>query len=222
MIILCGGSGIRLRPVVADRPKVLAKIKGKPFLDILIENLLAQGFSDLILSTGYLGEQIKYHFKDRNFKPIFSEEKEPLGTGGALRKAKPFIGSNPFLVMNGDSMVEVNFKKLINFHAENNSLMTMVLAESDDFRDYGNIELAANFKIKSFQEKRSNGPGGLINAGIYAMSKEIFSFFPNRRLFSLEYDIFPNLISKQCFGFLSGGKLIDIGTPERYWQANNH
>ena len=125
------GSGKRLRPVVLGQPKVLAKIGEKTFLDILIDDLLMHGFKSIILSVGYLKEQIRNHFnpdydKKYDYVVTFSEE-EPLGTGGALKRAKTLIGSNPFMVMNGDSICKVNLRSFMDFHTEKKALLSMVL-----------------------------------------------------------------------------------------------
>ncbi len=220
VIILCGGLGRRLQPVVSDRPKALAKINEKPFLDILIDNLMRYGFKNIILCVGYLKEQIKDHFNyNKNYNIIFSEEDEPLGTGGALKNARPLISSNPFIVMNGDSISKLNFNKLYDYHINKNAFLSMVLTQSQSTKDYGNVVLDGSNRIVSFEEKIDSKRKCLINAGVYMMQKEIFSFMPDGNIFSLEYELFPKLIKDKCYGFVNENELIDIGTPERYKKA---
>jgi NDP-sugar pyrophosphorylase family protein len=226
VVILCGGLGKRLRPVVSDQPKVLAKIGEKTFLDILIDKLLTHGFKNIILSVGYLKEQIKNHFnfdydKQYDYTIAFSEEAEPLGTGGALRKANPLIRSNPFMVMNGDSICKVDLRSFIDFHTEKKALLSMVLVRSKTAQDYGSVTLDDSQRITGFNEKVAGGSENLINAGIYLMEKDIFSYMPEQNRFSLEYELFPKVINNRCYGFLTEGKLIDIGTPERYEKVIN-
>lgn len=226
VVILCGGLGKRLRPVVFDQPKVLAKIGGKTFLDILINNLLLYGFKNIVLSVGYLKEQIKNHFnfnydKNYDYTITFSEEEEPLGTGGALKKAKPLIRSNPFMVMNGDSICRVNFRSFIDFHLEKKALLSIVLAHSKRAEDYGSVTLNDSQGITSFNEKITGKSENIINAGVYLMEKDVFSYMPKQNRFSLEYDFFPKIIDNRCYGFLTESEFIDIGTPGRYEKAIN-
>jgi len=226
VVILCGGLGKRLRSVVFDQPKVLAKIKEKTFLDILINNFLLYGFKNVILSVGYLKEQIKNHFnfdsgKNYDHTITFSEEEEPLGTGGALRKAKSLIRSNPFMVMNGDSICKVDFGSFVDFHIEKKALLSIVLAHSKTAQDYGSVTLGNSQRITDFKEKTAGKSKNLINAGVYLMEKDIFSYMPKQNEFSLEYDLFPKIINNRCYGFLTENELIDIGTPERYEKAIN-
>ena len=225
VVVLCGGLGKRLRPVVSDQPKVLARIGNKTFLDILIHNLLVHGFRSIILSVGYLKEQIESHFYcnrdgERDYTISFSEEEEPLGTGGALKNAKPLIRSDPFMVVNGDSICEIGLKDFVAFHRQKGGLLSLVVARSKTAQEYGSIILGDSQRVISFNEKVSDG-SGLVNAGIYLMQKDIFSYMPDQDRFSLEYDLFPEIINNRCYGFLTKGELIDIGTPERYEKAKS-
>lgn len=246
IVILCGGLGNRLRPIISDKPKVLAKIGDKIFLDILLDNLLPYKFENIILCVGHLRQHIIGHFdhyfdihKNCNIK--FSEEEKPLGTGGALKNAKSLIENNNFIVMNGDSICKIDFKDFFDFHIGKNALLSMVLSQSLSTSDYGTITLNDLKEIVDFNEKGSHTQEivslnekdsnvhykKLINAGIYLMRKDIFSYMPDNDIFSLEYDLFPKIIERQftdntknmdnkCYGFLSDSEVIDIGTPERY------
>lgn len=222
VVILCGGLGRRLRSVF-DGPKVLAKIGDTIFLDILIDNLLTYGFKNIILSVGYLRDQIKDHFnynkKCHNYTIMFSEEQKPLGTGGALKKAKTLIRSNLFMVMNGDSICKVDLRDFVKFHIEKNAFLSIVLAHSSNVHDYGSVTIDDSQRITSFNEKVISKSKGIISTGIYLMEKKIFSYFPDQREFSLERDIFPKIINDMCYGFLTDDEFIDIGTPERYERA---
>ena len=218
VVILCGGKGERLRSVVSDRPKVLAPIGKKVFLDLIIENLLAIRFNRIILSVGHLREQILDYYKNHK-NILFSEEKSPLGTGGAIKNARALILSDHFFVLNGDSFLDADFSGLHNMHASQNSLLSMILTEMENVFDYGGVELDKEGKILNFSEKQSKKGNGLVNAGIYCMSKDIFNHMPEGNEFSLEYDLFPKISRMPCYGFVAKEKFIDIGTPERYKRA---
>ncbi|MCX9014274.1 MAG: sugar phosphate nucleotidyltransferase [Candidatus Methanoperedens sp.] len=222
VIILCGGLGTRLRPAISDRPKALAKIDDKTFLDILIDDVLKHGFKNIILCVGYLKERIKDHFNyEKDYNIDFSEEDYPLGTGGALNNAKSLIKSDTFMVMNGDSICNVDFKDFFDFHIYRKATLSMVLTRSHDGEDYGNVVLDDSQNIICFKEKVDNKGQCLINAGVYMMQKEIFSYMPDETIFSLEYDLFPKLINNKCYGYIIENELLDIGTPERYKKAIN-
>lgn len=222
VIILCGGLGKRLRPVVSDRPKVLAEIEDSTFLDVLIGDLLKHGFKNIILCVGYLKEQIIEHFNyEKDYNILFSEEDTPLGTGGALKNAMSLIKSNIFIVMNGDSICTVDFKDLFDYHIDKKAILSMVLTRSQDGEDYGNVALDDSRNIISFKEKVDKKGECLINAGVYMMQKEILSYMPDETNFSLEYDLFPKLITNKCYGYIIEKEFLDIGTPERYKKAIN-
>ncbi len=223
VVILCGGWGKRLRSVINTRPKSMAEIDGRPFLDILIDYVASYGFRRFILCIGYMGNVIKQHYQKGRGSSIilFSEEGELLGTGGAIKNAESLIQSNPFLVMNGDSMCKLNLGSFIDFHLEKEALLSVVLVRSKTARDYGSVTLDDFQRITSYNEKIADGSNNLINAGIYLMQKAIFSHMPAQNRFSLEYDLFPRIIGNRCYGFLTESELIDIGTPERYEKAKS-
>lgn len=221
VIILCGGEGKRLRPVVDGRPKVMAEIDSRPFLDILIRKIAGHGFKKAILCIGYKGEMIKDYYDRRTapLKIIYSEESKPLGTGGALKNARPFIESQTFLVMNGDTVSKVDLNSFFNFHLAKKAMMSMALVRSEADGDFGSVSLDPSFRIISFKEKVKSDRQRLVNAGAYFMNKDIFSHMPKISSFSLEYDLFPDIVKARCYGFLSKSKFIDIGSPERYGKA---
>jgi len=225
VLILCGGAGSRLRPLIYDRPKGLATISGRPFLDILVENLLRQEFRRFIFCVGHLKEQIIEHFKYRtDAEYFFSEENFSLGTGGATHKALILTQSNPILVVNGDSFCNFNFKEMLQFHNTKESAATFIITKPRQRNDGGTVRIDKSNKIISFEEKKPNVALNdlFINAGIYLLKLESLKFLGLRPPFSLEYDIFPKLIkNNSCFGFIVDSDLIDIGTPERYLKANN-
>jgi NDP-sugar pyrophosphorylase family protein len=220
VVILCGGQGTRLRPVVSDRPKSLAVFGDSTFLDILIETLKKSGFRRFILCVGYMKDQIEARFKNReDVSILFSEEEEPLGTGGALKNAQSLIQSETFVVLNGDSICNIDFSEFYRFHKNKNVILSMALVQTQDARDFGTVVLNEFHEIISFKEKESAKNSALINAGIYFMQKEILSQMPAMPRFSLENDFFPTMTGARCAGFIINSELIDIGTPERYEKA---
>lgn len=221
VLLLCGGKGERLKDLVKDRPKPMADIKGRPFLDILINYILNFGFLRIILCLGYKGEIVSqyYNEKSRFFNILFSQESKPLGTAGAIKNAEHLVESNPFLVMNGDSFCPLDLFELINFHNEKKAAFTMALVKSVGDKDYGVVGVDKSQKIISFNEKVKIKNNGFVNAGIYLLEKKIFDLIETGTKLSLEYDIFPRILSERFYGYITKEKLIDIGTPERYAKA---
>lgn len=221
VVILCGGKGKRLRPIVDDRPKVLAKIEGRAFLDILLNYVSDFGFKRFILCIGYLGQMIKDYFQKRDisFKILFSEEKEPLDTAGAIKNAESLIKTDTFLAMNGDALCKLDFNKFLDFHISKKASASIVLITVKDTTGYGLVKMDNLGQIISFNEKQKQIGPGLINAGIYLLERDILSMIPAGKSFSLEYDLFPGLIKHRFFGYEINSSFIDIGTPERYKEA---
>jgi len=221
VLILCGGRGTRLQSIVSDRPKPLAEINGRPFLDILINYVEGFGFKRFILSVCHMADSIENYYNKSKypFEILFSHEINPLGTGGAVKKAEKLILSNPFLVMNGDSFCPVDMNQFVDFHNKKNAILSMVVVESNYSTEFGEIILDDLQRIIRFEEKKRRNGKSFINAGIYLFKKDIFSMIPPNTKYSLEYDLFPNLVRGEFYGFYTDEKLIDIGTPERYEQA---
>ncbi|MBA4373140.1 MAG: galactokinase [Thermodesulfovibrio sp.] len=220
VVILCGGLGTRLRSVLSHLPKPMATINENPFLDILIRFMEGQGFRRFILCTGHMQEVILQYYREANADVtiIVSEEEMPLGTAGAVKNAEPLILSNPFIVMNGDSFCPVDMQDFLNAYSDRKAEYLIALTEIEDMGDYGTVNMDAAFKISSFLEKGKKGRGS-VNAGIYLFQRDVFSLIPPGIPFSIEYDLFPKLLSRKMYGFLCNESLIDIGTPERYEHA---
>lgn len=220
VVVLCGGKGTRLNEVVNDRPKPMAEINCHPFLDILIDYVASFGFKRVILSVCYMADYIKDYYRNKRFpcEILFSQENEPLGTAGAVKQAENSVQSNPFLVLNGDSFCPVDLLHFLDFHSKNGALVSVVVVESEDVRDFGTISLDDSQRIVRFEEKKE-GKKSFINAGIYLFQKEVFSLIPSHVRYSLEHDLFPTLVDQKFYGYVTQEKLIDIGTPARYEQA---
>jgi NDP-sugar pyrophosphorylase family protein len=214
-LILCGGKGTRLQSVVSDRPKVMATIAERPFLDILLQSLFDQGFLRVILAVGYLKEHIMGHYHT-DTRIVFSEESEPLGTGGAVKHAKPLIVSDHFFVLNGDSYCTLDYRTLYDSHLAKNALISIALADPAGRHDGGNVFTDQTGRIVRFMEKLSAEGSPYINAGVYVMDRRIFTVLPDAQSFSLEHDVFPHLLDHPCYGYVTASHVMDIGTPERY------
>ncbi len=218
--ILVGGLGTRLRPVVADRPKVLAPINGRPFLAYLLDQLAAAGFSTVVLCTGYRADMIQAEFGDsyNGLRLIYSKEEESLGTAGALRLALPLLESDPVLVLNGDSYCHVNLPQFFEQYQRQNAAASLVLTAVDNTARYGAVQIEAD-QVTSFLEKQASAGPGWISAGIYLLSQAVLQTIPPGRAVSIEQEMFPAWLKRGVGVFYSAGPFIDIGIPEAYQQA---
>lgn len=223
-LILCGGKGQRLRNVVNDRPKPLAEICGRPFLDILIDFSAGFGFRRFILLAGHMGDSIKHYAAEKKKLTSLAIETviepAPLGTGGAVKNAGPFLKSASFLLLNGDSICPANLSDFLKFHNEKRSLATIMLSIANEAKDYGLVTVDCDDRISSFQEKSDNISGGYVNAGIYLFDKAFLDLLPEKPC-SLEQDVFPKIIGNNLYGYVTNYPHLDIGTPERYFKAQN-
>lgn len=221
ILILCGGFGKRLQPVVSDRQKVLADVTGHPFITFILDQISAAGGENVILCTGYMGEQLE-SFLGKRYKSLslhYSKETAPLGTAGAIRHAIDIIKSDTLMVLNGDSYCDINPKDLLEWHFGKNSACTLALVKMEDVSRYGCVNFDSNYIVTSFSEKKPDKESGWINAGIYCMSRELIVALPGNKNISLEKDLFPTLIGKEFFAFPQDAKFIDIGTPSSYKEA---
>ena len=247
-ILLCGGMGTRLRSVVSDRPKPMADICGKPFLQYLLEMLRDKGITEVIFALGYMGEMIEEYFQDGSafgLKIAYSYEEEPLGTGGAIRNALPKILEEELLVLNADTYFPMDYQGLLRFHQENDGDFSLATRAVPDISRYGAVRRDPAGRILAWNEKLGDGgqqPGegskqpiegnaqqaassspkslsGEINGGIYVMKKSLVAEIPEGKQ-SLEQDCIPKWLSegKRIFGLPFHGYFMDIGIPKDYQQ----
>lgn len=219
-LVLCGGLGKRLRPVVGETQKVMAEVGGVPFLDLILDYLGKEGLRRAVLCAGFQAEQLQAHYKSKktNLAVDFSIEKEPLGTGGAVKNAKGFIKSDPFFVFNGDSFCRLVLKNFLEFHKSRAAIASVAVSKVNNAGDFGSMTMDASGKITAFDEKLKS-TAGYVNAGVYCFDKKIFDFMPDQAVFSIEKDFFPGLTGRPFFGFVTKEVFYDIGTPERYQTA---
>jgi NDP-sugar pyrophosphorylase family protein len=221
-VILAGGLGTRLRPVINDRPKAMASIAGRPFLEWMIEKLARQGVRRALICTGHMGEYIENHFATGHFQGVeivYSRESSPLGTGGALRLALPKMLGPRFLVLNGDSFCDFKLQMMQEIHLQHGVQATLWLVPVADSGRYGAVAVDSRQKIVDFSEKSSSGGPGLINAGVYLLERTLVENIAEGTVCSLEKDVFPKLIGRGLAGLRGEGPFLDIGTPESYAMA---
>jgi D-glycero-alpha-D-manno-heptose 1-phosphate guanylyltransferase len=193
-----------------------------PFLELLVLQLRSQGIRRIVMCTGHLAGQIEEEFGDgRNWDVAieYSVETHPLGTAGAVKLAGRHIErTSDFLVMNGDSFLEVDFPEFMRFHRAHGGLISMAVRRVPDAARYGSVQLGAGNRVVGFSEKSSDSAPGLINGGVYVFNRAILQRIPQGPA-SLEREIFPSSLESGVYASEQRGMFIDIGTPEDYTRA---
>ena len=224
-IILAGGLGTRLRSVVSEVPKCMAPVAGKPFLWYLLTYLARYPeVGRVVLSVGYLREVIFDWVRSVAgqfpFPIDYAVEEVPLGTGGGIRLALSKCMSDDVLVLNGDTMFDVDLRRLFESHVQHpDAAVTLSLRQMQQFDRYGRVSMDASQVITCFHEKQYC-EDGLINGGVYLIrrSRLDLSALPER--FSFEKEVFePHVQLRDLYGYVSDGFFIDIGIPEDYQRA---
>ncbi|AJF62082.1 TPA: NTP transferase domain-containing protein [Candidatus Woesearchaeota archaeon] len=221
-LLLLGGKGTRFRPITYEMPKALLPLQGKTVPEHLIELFKKYHITDLVFSVGYKADKIKEYFGSGSrfgVKITYVEEKEPLGSAGAIKLAAPLLNET-FIVTNGDELKDIDIEEMYHFHKHNNALVTAALTTVKDPSAYGVAKLEGN-RILEFVEKPAPGkaPSNLINSGLSIWEPEALKAIPQG--FSMyEEDVFPKLAKdKKLFGYIFSGQWFDTGTPERYEKA---
>jgi D-glycero-alpha-D-manno-heptose 1-phosphate guanylyltransferase len=219
-IILAGGLGTRLRGVVDDVPKPMAPVQGRPFLGFVLDQLVDAGFKTAILAVGYRHEAIHAYFGTdyRSLALRYSVEREPLGTGGAIRLACAQSRNRNIFVLNGDTYVELDFRAMLDAHVCRSAQLTMAVCQVADVARYGAL-LVSNGIVRGFREKGLSGPGW-INAGVYVLGPALRNRFPPHGAFSFEENVLaPEVESIRPLAFSAAAPFVDIGVPDDYARA---
>lgn len=226
VIILAGGLGTRLRSVVSEVPKCMAPVAGKPFLWYLLKYLSRYKVDRVILSVGYLREVIFKWIEEMKevfpFEIDYAVEEEPLGTGGGIKLALDKATDERVLVLNGDTFFDVDLMQLYDAHMIGGKAITLALKPMRNFDRYGSVNMEPHTgTILSFNEKKYCKEG-LINGGVYIISKSAPIFEGLGEKFSFETDVLEPQCSKhELLGIVQNGYFIDIGIPEDYQRAQS-
>lgn len=221
-----GGFGTRLYPLTYVTPKALCPVANEPLLRRILSLLSQSDFSEVIISAHHLAGQIQVYVEsikeDYEIKVMVTVEQVPLGKGGGLKLSEEYFDEDFFLI-NGDVLIEPDFTSLIQFHKQKQAMVTVLVAQADETARYGAVELDADGRILAWQEARKLHPQTRwVNTGVCVLKPEVLRMIPSDIAVSLEYDVFPELLSKgeSLWGYPFRGPWIDIGTLESYLQAN--
>ena len=218
-VILAGGLGTRLKPAVSDRPKPMAEIKGKPFLEYVINRLKANKVRSATLCVSYMKDKIVDYFSKNYGEYVrFSVEETPLGTGGALKNAEKLLPER-FLLLNGDTHALVDYQNLLDFHEKNKADVTVVFHQGAGNRG-GRAKLAGNRLLEFVEKGVETGPG-LVNSGVYVVERSVLAKIPKDVVVSWEKETLPALLGDKSVvvcGYVQKEDPwgIDMGDPQHY------
>lgn len=224
VVIMAGGKGTRIARVNSEVPKPMIPIEGKPILEYQIDTLKNQGYTELILIVGHMGNVIREHFGDGSKLGVqiqYIIEESPLGTAGALFFLKEQLKED-FLLINGDIVFDVDIRRFEDYHRKQNSMATILTHPNDHPYDSGIIVADQNGKVINWlhKEEPRSWYKNRVNAGIHMLSPKVFSFFPDLQKRDLDRDILKPLIGREQLSIYDSPEYVkDMGTPERYYSV---
>jgi len=225
-ILLVGGFGTRLMPLTKNTPKPMLTVAGLPVTEHQIAMAKAAGITEIVLATSYLSEIFTPYFGDGSQWGIsikYAVEKEPLGTGGAIRNAAQMLSSNESIViLNGDVLSAHNLAEQIRQHEEHDADVTLHLTTVDDARAFGCVPTDEQGRVTAFLEKMENPVTNQINAGCYVFNPRVLSSIPLDTVVSVERETFPQLVANKAavYGYVENAYWLDIGTPRALLKAS--
>lgn len=225
-ILLVGGFGTRLMPLTKNTPKPMLTVAGVPVTEHQLGMAKAAGITEIVLATSYLSEVFIPYFGDGSkwgMKIKYAVEKEPLGTGGAIRNAAKLLDTNESVViLNGDVLSSHNLSEQIRQHELHNADATLHLTQVHDARAFGCVPTDSNGRVTAFLEKMENPITNQINAGCYVFNPRVISTIPLDTVVSVEREIFPQLVAQgaSVFGYVENAYWLDIGTPRALLKAS--
>lgn len=231
-ILLVGGFGTRLKPLTNQTPKPMLPVGGHPVTEHQILAAKKAGIRTVILATSYLSEVFIPYFGDGSkwgMELKYAVEKEPLGTGGAIRNAAELIDleaakatNEEFVIFNGDVLSHHSIAKQIEFHRDNKADATLHLINVADARAFGCVPTDAQGRVTAFLEKMDNPVTNAINAGCYVFSPSVIADIPLNKVVSVERETFPNLVGsgRPVFGYSEQSYWLDIGTPAALFKGS--
>ena len=223
---MAGGEGTRLRPLTCDCPKPMIRLMDRPVMQYALALLKHHGITSVTATLGYLPDAIRDHFgagDDFGVDLRYTVESSPMGTAGGVRLARRFL-DEPFVVLSGDGITDLDLTDAIAFHREKGALATLVLKQADNPLDYGVVLIEAAGRVRSFHEKPdwSDVVSDLVNTGIYILEPEILEYIPDDKPCDFGQELFPRLVREglPVYGYVMQGYWCDIGDVRAYLQAH--
>jgi mannose-1-phosphate guanylyltransferase / phosphomannomutase len=223
---MAGGEGTRLRPMTANQPKPLLPVANRPIMEHVLRLLRRHGFSDTVVTVQFLAALVRNYFgdgEDFGMNLQYATEEMPLGTAGSVKNAEDALRDEPFLVISGDALTDIDLTAMVRFHKEQGALVTVGLTRVPDPLEFGIVIADEDGRIQRFLEKPTWGQvfSDTVNTGIYVMEPEVLAEVPTGESVDWSADVFPALLKRGAplFGYISDGYWEDVGTHESYLKA---
>lgn len=225
-ILLVGGFGTRLKPLTNESPKPMLPVACLPVTEHQILAAKKAGIHTLVLATSYLSEVFTPYFGDGSkwgIKILYAVEKEPLGTGGAIRNAAELLGRDePIVIFNGDVLSRHSIADQVAFHVSKGADATLHLIEVEDARAFGCVPTDSEGRVTAFLEKMDNPVTHSINAGCYVFNPSVLDRIPLGEVVSIERETFPDLVAsgRPVYGYKEQAYWLDVGTPAALFKGS--
>jgi mannose-1-phosphate guanylyltransferase / phosphomannomutase len=223
---MAGGEGTRLRPLTSNRPKPLVPVCNKPIAQHIVEHLVRAGVPDIAVTLYYLGEAIQSYLGDGSdfgANLYYTVEDTPLGTAGAVKLAEEFLGGEPFIIVSGDALTDIDIAKALAFHREKGAEATIILQRVANPLEFGVVMTEDGGKIQRFLEKPSWGEvfSDTVNTGMYIIEPSVLAMMEPNKNYDWSQDIFPKMLSegRALYGYTMEEYWCDVGSLEQYRQA---
>jgi mannose-1-phosphate guanylyltransferase / phosphomannomutase len=225
-VVMAGGEGTRLRPMTANQPKPMLPVANRPIMEHVLRLLKRHGFDETIVTVQFLAALVRNYFGDGEefgMSLQYATEEMPLGTAGSVRNAEDALRDEPFLVISGDALTDMDLTAMVNFHKEKGALVTVGLARMPNPLEFGIVITQEDGRIQRFLEKPTWGQvfSDTVNTGVYVMEPEVLAEVPPGQMADWSADVFPKLLKRGAplFGYISDGYWEDVGTHESYFKA---
>ena len=223
---MAGGEGTRLRPMTANQPKPMLPVANRPIMEHVLRLLKRHGFDETIVTVQFLAALVRNYFGDGEefgMSLQYATEEMPLGTAGSVRNAEDALRDEPFLVISGDALTDMDLTAMVKFHKEKGALVTVGLARMPNPLEFGIVITQEDGRIQRFLEKPTWGQvfSDTVNTGLYVMEPEVLAEVPPGEMVDWSGDVFPKLLKRGAplFGYVSDGYWEDVGTHESYLKA---
>ena len=220
-VVMAGGEGTRLRPMTANQPKPMLPVVNRPIMEHALRLLRRHGLTETVVTVQFLASIVRNYFgdgEDFGMRLQYATEETPLGTAGSVKNAEDALRDEPFLVISGDALTDIDLSDLIAFHKDNNALVTVALARVPDPLEFGIVIVDDDGKIQRFLEKPTWGQvfSDTVNTGIYVMEPEVLAHVPAGQVVDWSADVFPKLLENGAplYGWIADGYWEDVGSLE--------
>src|ERR1700759_4743205 len=223
---MAGGEGTRLRPMTTNQPKPLLPVANRPIMEHVLRLLRRHGFTDTVVTVQFLAALVRNYFgdgEDFGMHLQYATEEMPLGTAGSVKNAEDALRDEPFLVISGDALTDIDLTAMVRFHKEQGALVTVGLTRVPDPLEFGIVIADEDGRIQRFLEKPTWGQvfSDTVNTGVYIMEPEVLAEVSAKESVDWSHDVFPRLLQRGApiYGYVSDKYWEDVGTLESYLKA---